>query len=366
MSIFKKKKKRSGVAKADVENNNRESEKVKMSEQVSKQEIVPNDTTGDELTDVKEDQSVETDTPGVNPAFHTEETASENENAAWNDDNQSVEDADGTNVDKREPEGLVREKSILQAVVKKIKKLKAKEFLKEQEKENEESSDDAPPPTVPRKDADCWGSTKEGVGETKDRRFQNMQSDNERDSTEEKEDKKQKQASKEQKKKQRKKRKKNKRDTKDETDKDENEEGVRTDVKEAKKKKQALIKKLFKMPKNPRKKNKNTGAEEETCGPDENEETTDCDLKADSSNDRKKKNHKLGSEDYDENKPDNTSDAESEEEENAQEEEEEEDTFNYDDPFHPDNIRVGRELCPVLVRNRGLGSRFPLDIERYI
>ena len=40
--------------------------------------------------------------------------------------------------------------------------------------------------------------------------------------------------------------------------------------------------------------------------------------------------------------------------------------FNFDDPFHLDNIRVGLELCPVLVSNKGLGSRYPLRIENYI
>ena len=40
--------------------------------------------------------------------------------------------------------------------------------------------------------------------------------------------------------------------------------------------------------------------------------------------------------------------------------------FNWDDPFHPSNIRPGLELCPVIVSNKGLGSRWPLRIERYI
>ena len=40
--------------------------------------------------------------------------------------------------------------------------------------------------------------------------------------------------------------------------------------------------------------------------------------------------------------------------------------FNWDDPFHPNNIRPGLELCPVIVSNKGLGSRWPLRIERYI
>ena len=40
--------------------------------------------------------------------------------------------------------------------------------------------------------------------------------------------------------------------------------------------------------------------------------------------------------------------------------------FNWADPFHPDNIRPGLELCPVIVSNKGLGSRFPLRIEMYI
>ena len=40
--------------------------------------------------------------------------------------------------------------------------------------------------------------------------------------------------------------------------------------------------------------------------------------------------------------------------------------FNWDDPFHPNNIRPGLELCPVIASNKGLGSRWPLRIERYI